>query len=306
MPKKIGRPSVSCAECKRSKLKCERERDKSEASRRATLTFKAEQRSGPVPSADGEVSQLSRAPDNTVNEGGCASLCPDGIVATRTSVRELREEIVSLKRQLAEASAGKSTPRNLGPAGGSVTPTLPLGGPPSTTTPDDAAEGSTTVGQLSISPGGRSRFYPPTAAAHVLPDDGDDETNKPGIAEGITFPFFLQDRSAFLAEARANLPAYEDMQNLCEVYWSATCWRFVPISRSYLDAILLEVYGNSRQTLQRNDAAQLALVFAVSAVGSLFDEREPPYSERAYRFNRLSLACLGAADFLTNTSVASL
>lgn len=162
------------------------------------------------------------------------------------------------------------------------------------------------MGQLSISPGGRSRFYPPTAAAHVLPDDGDEEANKPGIAEGITFPFFLQDRSAFLAEARASLPAYEEMQNLCEVYWAATCWRFAPISRSYLDVVILEVYGNSRQTLQRNDAAQLALVFAVSAVGSLFDEREKPYSEKAFRFNRLSLACLGAADFLTNTSVASL
>lgn len=253
------------------------------------------------------MSHFPDASDNAADDAGCASLCPDGIVATRTSVRELREEIVSLKRQLAEATAGRSIAPSLGGAGGSVsTPTLSLGGPPSTTTPDDTAEGSTTVGQLSISPGGRSRFYPPTAAAHVLPDDGDDEANKPGIAEGITFPFFLQDRSAFLAEARASLPAYEDMQNLCEVYWSATCWRFVPISRSYLDVILLEVYGNSRQTLQRNDAAQLALVFAVSAVGSLFDEREPPYSEKAYRFNRLSLACLGAADFLTNTSVASL
>lgn len=164
-----------------------------------------------------------------------------------------------------------------------------------------------TVGQLSISHGGRSRFYPPTAAAHVLPDEGDEES-KPSAAAGAgtTFPFFLQDRSAFLAEARAALPTYEEMQTLLEVYWEATCWRFIPVSRSYLDVVLLDVYGHSRQTLHRNDAAQLALVFAVSAVGSLFDEREVPYSEKAHTFNRLSLACLGAADFLTNTSVASL
>jgi hypothetical protein len=172
------------------------------------------------------------------------------------------------------------------------------------------------VGQLSITAGGRSRFFGPNAAAHILPDDEDEDTrDEQRLADdgfGLrsqtwgAFPFCFQSWESIVGDAQASLPALEEVQRICDVYWTASSWRFEPITKSYLEPLLLEVYAAMTTKRRRRHAAELAVVCAVLAIGYLFDETRPPHSAEAQHFNALSLACLSAADFLTNTSVATL
>lgn len=50
----------------------------------------------------------------------------------------------------------------------------------------------------------------------------------------------------------------------------------------------------------------MAVVFAAIAFGCLFDGNLASHSEEAQRFHRLSMACLSAGNFMSNTSVATL
>jgi hypothetical protein len=291
---------------------------------------------------------------------GCSSICPGGIVESRPSVKQLREEIADLRRQLEDAKVTAASDdgraihghghaeisyrraqENIPP---SATP-QPLSsashiGPlqqedlSSTTVALPRLESGThglnhsrspgplqtvdvpAVGQLSITAGGRSRFFGPNAAAHILPDDEDarDEQRLADDGSGLglrsqtwgAFPFCFQSWESIVGDAQASFPAFEEVQRVCDVYWTASSWRFEPITKTYLEPLLLEVYAAMTTKRRRRHAAELAVVCAVLAIGYLFDETRPPHSAEAQHFNALSLACLSAADFLTNTSVATL
>jgi hypothetical protein len=293
---------------------------------------------------------------------GCSSICPGGIVESRPSVKQLREEIADLRRQLEDAKVTAASDdgraihghghaeisyrraqENIPP---SATP-QPLSsashiGPlqqedlSSTTVALPRLESGThglnhsrspgplqtvdvpAVGQLSITAGGRSRFFGPNAAAHILPDDEDEDARDEqrladdGSGLGLrsqtwgAFPFCFQSWESIVGDAQASFPAFEEVQRVCDVYWTASSWRFEPITKTYLEPLLLEVYAAMTTKRRRRHAAELAVVCAVLAIGYLFDETRPPHSAEAQHFNALSLACLSAADFLTNTSVATL
>lgn len=293
---------------------------------------------------------------------GCSSICPGGIVESRPSVKQLREEIADLRRQLEDAKVTAATDGvgaivGQGHAGisyrrsqGIMPPTATL--PPHSSTSDIgpprqedlsstvvALPGSGSgnhepnhprspaplqtvdvpaVGQLSITAGGRSRFFGPNAAAHILPDDEDEDARDEqrladdGSGLGLrsqtwgAFPFCFQSWESIVGDAQASLPAFEEVQRVCDVYWTASSWRFEPITKTYLEPLLLEVYAAMSTKRRRRHASELAVVCAVLAIGYLFDETRPPHSGEAQHFNALSLACLSAADFLTNTSVATL
>ncbi|ORY27005.1 fungal-specific transcription factor domain-domain-containing protein [Naematelia encephala] len=308
-PAKNGRPQVACAECRRSKLKCNRAWPCSECTRK-----------------------------------GCASICPSGITKPRPSAPRLSEELrPHQEMRYSSISRPSVSPARIGsnedvyrnsrdfllstPDPGLLvspeiaTPTVqaildysldvPQAGP--NPNPFDIPS----VGQLSLASGGRSRFYGPTAAAHVLPDeehmeDAADEETEPemiSIRDSLPFPFSAHcttSKRAVIAEARKHLPTRDLLGRWCDVYWRASSWRFEPISRDYLDGIVLEVYGSMDGQGASRKASQLAVLFAVLAIGCLFDDNLAAHSEQARRFDNLALTCLNADDFLTNISVTSL
>ena len=176
------------------------------------------------------------------------------------------------------------------------------------------------VGQLSIDAAGGSRFYGPTAAAHVLPDsdkeDGDREATPQGetmdpsalLAQpSVAFPFVTPSLAAkrdVLQQAYACLPSPDRLQRWRDIYWEASFWRHGALSTEQLDTIIYEV--QSRDGADDTPAGKLAVVYGVLAFACLFDDSLPPHSSQAQHFNTLSLTCLSVGDFLVNTSVASL
>ncbi|KAK4684312.1 hypothetical protein P7C73_g5876, partial [Tremellales sp. Uapishka_1] len=281
--KKTGRPRASCAECRRSKLKCALD-----------LMQGTKNSSGPS-----RQSIMAMRPMHQARE-------------SRPSLSRLAEENGQLRRQLAERSVSAGPSATVHPAYLIPNDSSPHTSNVATVEPPTVP----TVGQLSLSSAGRSRFYAPTAAQHVLPDDessndGDQTTmgqttDQPLPAVG--FPFTLGDegrKAASYTEALANLPSQEQVQRWCDIYWAATCWRFEPVSRDYLEKIVLDIYTTITRRPNKR-ASQLALLYAVLAVACLFDPELPPHSTQAHLYDSLSLTCLGADDFLVNSSTASL
>ncbi|WWC71752.1 uncharacterized protein I206_105711 [Kwoniella pini CBS 10737] len=312
MPKN-GRPSVSCAECRRSKLRCSKTWPCTECQRR-----------------------------------GCPDICPNGTVSKRRTMRNIIEENNELKDRLTQ-SVNTNNPSTSNhtvnitaadafstfpspPIIQERTPTFDLGIISDTY---DSNLGTTTrttllnpnlsvppVGQLSIGSGGRSKFFGPTAAAHVLPDDWEDQDsadqsstlpdNESALGPGPTFPLIRPSPSArrsFLNEARNQVPIGDLKETWIQLYWNASSWRFEPITREHFDRIVLDLSIGNASSSSRNSArvgAQLGVLFAVLAIGCLFDPDLPPHSDQAQKFDDLSMSCLTAADFMTNTSVPSL
>jgi hypothetical protein len=177
-----------------------------------------------------------------------------------------------------------------------------------------------TIGQLSIGVEGSSRFFGPTAAAHLLSDDEisgppalpDNERNGHGIPTlsdpHPSFPVFMDSRRQLhdLEGLFDHLPPLERMQQCLNNYWTASAWRFEPISRPYLDKILLDLTTSHPHRRGVKAPSQLAVVFGVLAIGYLFDPQLPPHPIEAYRYHDLSLSALTAAAFLTNTSPATM
>ncbi|WRT68193.1 uncharacterized protein IL334_005168 [Kwoniella shivajii] len=287
MPKN-GRPPVSCSECRRSKLKCSKSWPCTECQRR-----------------------------------GCAHLCPTGVNTQRRTISTVLSENARLRDRLARSSpitVSESHIAASGPApADEMVESAPLNLSPSiqlyhTAPPPSFSTPIPPVGQLSIGSGGGSKFYGPTAAAHVLPDEWADrdirnnqscsriDSNVP-----LTFPLLRPSQSArqaFLDDARNQLPADDLLQKWTDSFWVASSWRFEPITKQYFDNLFLDPLNGTRATSRTG--AQLGLRFSILAIGSLFDPDLPPHSTQAQTFDDFAMACLTAADFLTNTTVASL
>lgn len=199
------------------------------------------------------------------------------------------------------------------------------------------------MGQLSIDASGRSRFFGPAAAAHVLPAQGLDDARVPfaspdaqsrgqslsvshtiGVSaglpqrsSGVTFPFgtghsgYAQDGSPLLLHG---LPVWREWQRMEEVYWRASTWRFVPMTKHHLSRILSSIYGvdSMATTLlppvvsSETPLAELSVLYMVLAIACLFDPSLPNHDSRAEQYSELGLECLGSARFLSNISVDSL
>ena len=272
---------------------------------------------------------------------GCASICPLGVITNRPTLRQLLKEngalkleIDCLKRSVVKpAVASTADGQPLTHFGDRSSPSSdglrtrhsqfsPVYSPQrfSKLPITSDSNNQTSVGQLSIESSGGSRFYGPTAAVHMLPDgensdDGDKlaEDMTRGYASdsvrGIAFPLIshaLGETSNILEEARATMPPHDELQRWCEIYWKASGWRWEPISRDYFDTMFLDIFSSAENKSSPKQASQLAVLYAILAIGCLFDEQLPNHSALAKRFNSQSLVCLSAGRFLTNPSVPAL
>ncbi|WWC90917.1 uncharacterized protein L201_005855 [Kwoniella dendrophila CBS 6074] len=322
MPKN-GRPPVSCAECRRSKLRCDRVWPCGECVRR-----------------------------------GCPEICPDGILTGRRTMRNVMQENTELKNRIAQTSfmpslsdsrenppdleilpiplsqsqiSPQNTFINVEPTPMTGNHNSPLPPPISLTLTLDSLATLPPVGQLSIGSGGRSKFYGPTAAAHVLPDEWEDQDQNDNIGNSnrsintdtdpdqsqlhpMAFPLLRPSTSAkqtFLKYANNQIPSGENLERWTRCYWKASSWRFEPITKEYFDRILLDIFHNSTGIGSSSgsaikNGAQLGVLFSILAIGCLFDPDLPPHSSQAQTFDDLAVSCLTAAEFMTNTSLSTL
>ncbi|GAA5857840.1 hypothetical protein JCM1840_000932 [Sporobolomyces johnsonii] len=314
-PKRAKRGNLSCAECRRLKLKCER---------------------GPWPCS----SCVRR---------GCASVCPDRTIAPtgRTSklaadASALVERVQELESLLRGHGLGELIPPPLelkragkGGIGQEEVDAKADGSASSTTGMDGRGAGTkeepdvelirSGVGSLTMREDGSVRYLGVSAglayAGEIETDDSDQQPDDPSDMSAAplspsaslrsssrdpnpgspAFPFISTRTS--LAEIRAALPCREEAIRLSSLYWNNCSFMFTPVEYGayYSD------YFESAYTEGETHGAKLACVFMVLALASQFDP-EAPATENAdsHRYLTLSQAALSASRFLSHNTLAAL
>ncbi|KAI0275236.1 fungal-specific transcription factor domain-containing protein [Gloeopeniophorella convolvens] len=191
--RKPGRVPVSCAECRRLKLKCDR-----------------------------------KVPCETCTKRGCAAICPNGSLATGRSnnkyvlanTEQLHMQIERMTRRIRELEHGL----------GAVTLVFATPSPPkdgsSTTSTEDTID---SFGTLSIGTKGDSRFYGASARGEAriysagCQDSGPSYFEHTRLSERIlSYPFPEASPELITPEVRrivySHLPPFEDARGACELY----------------------------------------------------------------------------------------
>lgn len=291
---------ISCAECRRLKLRCNR-------------TF----------------------PCTSCERRGCAEICPDSVLPTvarksRNHIRisraitaeqdettnALRERIRVLEEKLSALQASHS-------------PQMPdsLAG----NLPDEAAsavDGLTeNLGTLSMTGYGKSRFFGANGGAlerlnfwtfrNRIEGQEKISTSETGLDDLPAEIIYLS--SAFLPRRTpnslpianwmiANLPPFTEAWNLCESFFKYGAYIFVPLWRSmFMDEIFGFFYGDKeKNNVDIPQGHRLSLLYIVFALGELYDLNKPPRPTGGNRFYHLSRAALALEPFYDQPTLTAL
>ncbi|KAH8093725.1 fungal-specific transcription factor domain-containing protein [Cristinia sonorae] len=293
---------LSCAECRRLKLRCSR-------------VF----------------------PCASCVKKGCAAICPDGSLTTgkgnrfvlantevlHDKISLLASRVRELEDALQEAHADRSKdPHPL------LTPELlqikrPLERE-STDSPKEVEVDPTEaidVGSLSISESGHTSFYGTTANAWYLlknQEAGEDDTvdaqdplptDLPWLNHA--FPFSVSSPEVILnfrASLITFLPEIQTTRRMAAIYYRHAAWMYTPVPESefYLE-ILPRIYSQSLNVEQDPiDSHRLAVVFMVLALGTLVDLDRPPLSTEASQYYQLGRTALSLDSILECQSIPAI
>ncbi|KIJ54716.1 hypothetical protein M422DRAFT_24623 [Sphaerobolus stellatus SS14] len=316
---KRKRGQLSCAECRRLKLSCDR-------------VF----------------------PCESCTKRGCAAICPDGSLATKgtrfvlanteayhTKISVMSERIRELETALDTMNPDVPHPllrqdllmvkvplelnQNVDLAsfpGESQSPVVPKQSPSA-----EAVNISNPVlppllnpsGTLKLSGVGRSEFYGQTAYPEKFlkdfdkdvfeePDYGADIDPLPIQIQnmaGVLFVVGSRERNVEIAQQLLDsLPPPHDLDYLVDTYYSNSAWMYEPCSRELFTPSLTHVLEYVHRPAEV-DLHRLSLVYAVLSHGSLMDLKQEPYNAQSYTYHRLSRACLAATNFIEKPSIFS-
>ncbi|OCH96289.1 hypothetical protein OBBRIDRAFT_718907 [Obba rivulosa] len=312
---KRSRGEISCAECRRLKIRC----DKS-------------------------------IPCQSCQRRGCAALCPNGSLATGQGTRfvlaateHLHKRIAKMSeriRQLEDALAvmqakGSNEPHPLlsgqQDAVGGQDEDIP---PPEQAAPisPDALDA---FGTLTVSDHGVSRFFGPTGGPEVCVDDYSDgdttatspsgsphsmrDSKSPSVHEEImrfsnTFPFTPMGSSDVVQELiRSHLPSYERALHLSESYMRYAGWLFRSVSEEQLTDEMLPYFykqatssGGITLDDEYGGPHSLALLILIFAIGALVDPELEPYNAEAEHYVHLARAALCLESIFEQPSVITI
>ncbi|KAI0332681.1 hypothetical protein GY45DRAFT_1368915 [Cubamyces sp. BRFM 1775] len=314
---KRSRGEISCAECRRLKIRC----DKS-------------------------------IPCQSCQRRGCAALCPNGSLATGQGTRFVLAATEHLHRRIAKMSErihqledalailqakcsndphpllsdikGKSSmtdddddfmPQDLG-----------------TVTPTDVVSA---FGMLSVSDHGVSRFFGPTGGTEYLlfsdadgpssPSNGSRSpeslrgSKTPPLPNEITrfssaFPFTPMGPPHTVYELiESHLPPYERACQLAESYVAHAAWLFRSVPRRQLfDEMIPHFYKQpppedaQPPCCDYNSPHDLALLFLCFAIGALVDLNQQPYNSEAEHYSQLAQAALALQSVLANPTLVTI
>ncbi|KAI0713141.1 fungal-specific transcription factor domain-containing protein [Cerioporus squamosus] len=310
--KRPGRVPVSCAECRRLKLRCDR-----------------------------------KVPCETCTKRGCAALCPDGALITGgkgtrqavADVEDLKNKIEVLTnrskaleialRTLQAAVSDNPHPllvENSEGSASSSSPAVDITPPPLDDCPtidssapvQDEEDLLDAFGTLTLGPRGEARFFGQTSRSEYLIHAPErlstndirfprlskqlvDECNKELDVQCKTHEAGL--------EMMEYLPPLSKACQLCETFLEHGKYLWYPLPRKYLfDEIVGMVYQNYKDSSKCNIAAthQLALMWMVYALATLFDTNQAPYAVEAHEYYLLSRMSLRYAPPAHDTTLTAI
>ncbi|KAF4610477.1 hypothetical protein D9613_006768 [Agrocybe pediades] len=303
-PKRRG-VALSCAECRRLKLKCSR-------------VF----------------------PCNNCVKKGCAAICPEGSLTTGKGNRfvlanteALHEKITILANRVRHLEDGLAAAHAL--TSHQPHPLLSdellqikrplererLDVPPSEEK-QESEENIDSLGSLSISNDGRSTFFGRTASSwHLLQnEEGSEDEDDSGAtriqATGPTdpawishaFPFSpaVDSTAEYVRESiTSKLPVMEVAQTLSSLYFRHAAWMYTPISEDdYYETVFKPFYEpDASPELHSHNLAILCIVLAI---GTLLDLDKQAHSPEAMQFYHYARAALSIDSVLEEHTIAGI
>ncbi|KAI0766121.1 fungal-specific transcription factor domain-containing protein [Trametes elegans] len=292
---KRARGEISCAECRRLKLKCDK-----------------------------------KLPCGSCVRRGCTSICPNGHLSAGQGTRfiladtdqlhrkisEMSERIRQLEDALAIFQAGISHERH--PLLRDELLTIKFG-PEVRRTVDDEhqrdmlSSSIDALGTLTVGEHGESKYFGRSAGSETListTTDPEEASEAAPLLEpqlgnvAIAFPLTIVEEGtdALIEKLEAHLPPQTRAWALCETYLEHSSWWCRPIKRDELiNDVLVPIYNcvkdPQKNSYHRDSESErcphlLAVLYFVFALGSLVDLTLPPCSAEAELYYRLGRAAL--------------
>ncbi|KAL1891972.1 hypothetical protein Sste5346_007316 [Sporothrix stenoceras] len=340
-PVKRPRPILNCAECRRLKIRCDRQVPCSNCTKRGCAHICPQHTLGSMRSIRSRVSQMERSQ--------LWPPCEDGGGGSQNG----SERDAGSDHGRADSTPGRSAV-SVGPSISSL-----IGNSPTTmrrqpdaapvsdpvpafpATPTDATREAAGVGTLVVNADGRSKFIGQSASFQWLRDETKEQPETRPASPSRQYPpeaFPFQGGSQRaqvqtgnsstggndFASLWAQLPPKEEALHLVTCFHRYIAWNGSPILEEDLLAILRWLYGLDvdggitgagvsgatsgvvPQPQHPSMAVQLlALLYIVLALGSLTNMELAPDDPASMAFYRLSQQCLVAGKFLVNNSLTT-
>ncbi|KAI0048106.1 hypothetical protein FA95DRAFT_1595332 [Auriscalpium vulgare] len=296
-PPEKGKTSLSCAECRRSKLKCDR-----------------------------------AFPCQSCIRRGCAAICPGGTLAATKGnkvlmahaqklteqVKNMADRIRELESALEKTQGASSTRHPLLRDEGLPDPLADISDLEAKYE-SDFEGGSDNFGSLAVGWSGNTKFYGETAGAevydlHMLSDE-EIAAKDPGDPKGLgltveilelvhSFPFGPYETFHSTALFSPYIPSRERAIQLVDLYYVNLAWIKDPIPRGDFNRVILEPVYQSvdiHACLSTLHAHSVSVFFMVLALGSLFD----PYTLAAEQYHALGRAAFVLEPIVRGATCAS-
>ncbi|KAH8094589.1 fungal-specific transcription factor domain-containing protein [Phellopilus nigrolimitatus] len=302
--KRPGRVPVSCAECRRLKMRCDR-----------------------------------RHPCENCTKRGCAAICPDGTLTTgkhnrmiladteelHDKIEALLERIRLLEDALRTAQAAASSqphPLLTNPSIDLLFQAIPVLQPRDVniavrSRPNAEEEDESpldTSGTLFIGANEETSFLGQTARADYFLNDSDSDDGVefgrlPREFYNYTWPEAPPSDDSIEETVLSFLPDLNEAYSLCEVYLNYAKWLCLFVSREALyEEFIAHVYHLPNRAWADTPYTcphRLALVFAIFSLGALFDSSRPPYNPEADDYYHLARVALSFKSSVHETTVYS-
>ncbi|GAA5913642.1 uncharacterized protein JCM6883_004035 [Sporobolomyces salmoneus] len=310
------RVSLSCKECRRLKLKCDRSFPCSSCKRRGCADICPDGVRKPPGRAleiQAEFSLLAKRVEfleNLVTELGAGDRIPPALKLQHAS-KKTSSFLKELESQIEHASNTRANDDDIGGSDEDLTR-----GDDFDAENGDASENETEaklvvgVGSLSIGADEGTRYLGASAApSYFFSDDEDDddeqgadETQDDGEGHPVVQLGAGQRGIEEVETYRKMLPPFETAKSLADNYFNFLAFQFLPLSPQQF----YEDYLPSSYTPNDPSPTKLGCLYAVLSLGSLFDPEKPStFSEQAQRYFLRSQNVLAAAKALSHNTLAT-
>ncbi|KAF5336101.1 hypothetical protein D9611_006219 [Ephemerocybe angulata] len=295
-----GATRLSCAECRRLKLRCDR-----------------------------------TIPCSSCVKRGCGAICPDGSLTTGqgnrfvlASTQELHEKITELANRVRELEDGlktshakTSTEQHPLLSEDLLKVKMPLQREPpalrngglAIKEEENAPEALDAFGSLSISLSGRTKYFGHIANSWLFLQNESPEDELENSEDTVSslrnlLPAEILMRASAFPIAHTSALANVGLQTLCwylpppeiahklrSIYYSHAAWMYNPINIETFDEEVWSLfYGQRAGPIQEDPMVyhRLSLMFIVLAIGSLMDMTLPAYNLEAEKYHQLSRAAI--------------
>ncbi|GAA5820631.1 hypothetical protein JCM11251_003084 [Rhodosporidiobolus azoricus] len=306
------RQPLSCQECRRLKLKCDRTWPCSSCRKRGcpdicpSGTSKPPGRAVRVAAEFGALLRRIEELESLVRELGAGDRIPPPLhleEATKRNTNVTKEVEAQIEDGLEEGDMDEEEYGEQGDAEDQK--------------PEEEALRKVLVGvgSLSIAESGRTRYLGPAAgSAYYAQEDDFGESSGDSVADEespsddiVRYPFIQlgnhYPKASELERLRGFLPSPDEAKRLAKNYWNYLSFQFTPVESS----IFWGDYLPAAYTPNSPHGTKLACVFIILSLGSLFDPIAPstPNSD-AHQYFVLSQTTLSASRFLANSTLTAI